>query len=374
MPDQPTPRSLAAAFDAARVVLERHVDQGTLPCAVLGISDATGTLAIHAIPATRWPARPDSVWFLASVTKPIVATAVMQLVDEGRLDLDAPLRPDVPDRRGRVTARHVLSHTTGIPDLDLTAFIRRAPSFATLLRLVHGAEPVSDPGSRYAYASDSFMLLAEAIAARTGTRFARSLHERLLAPLGMVETGFDPGRWPGRVLPVADAPGQSRIGRRVVRRFLARATFAGGGLFATAEDLLRFGRSLLGAPGVPRVLSEAAIEVMARDQTHDLLETIDGLDVPAPGYALGWNRPRAGGSSGEVTLAGIPIPGVTEGVLTHAGVSGTRLWVDRTHGVVVVILSARWGVTQVPHAEAIAAIMGGWSRLARSGTPTSSPS
>jgi CubicO group peptidase (beta-lactamase class C family) len=228
-----------------------------------------------------------------------------------------------------------------------------------LLATVHAAEPLTDPGSRYAYASDSFMLLAEVLAARSGRPFADALRHRLLGPLGMVDTGFDPGHWPDRVLPVMEAPGLGRLGRRVVGRFLARATFAGGGLFGTAEDLLRFGRSLLGAPGVPRVLSDTAIETMAGEQTLDLVETIDGLDHPAPGYALGWNRPRADGPSGAVTLAGVPIRGVAPGVLTHAGISGTRLWVDRARGLVVVVLSTHWGVTQVPHAEAIAAIMRG---------------
>ncbi len=355
----PTPRRTSSRLDldAAIRLTDALVADGTLPSAVLGVSDASGTRLIHAVGGPRHRrVAPDSVYFLASITKPIVATATMQLVDEGRLDLDAPLRPGIPGFRGLVTARHVLTHTSGIPDVDLAPLIRRAPTFGSLLSVVHDAEPTFLPGSRYRYGSDSFMLLAETIAARTGCSFATALRRRLLQPLGMVDTGFDPARWARRVVTVDGAPGGSRIGRRFVQRFLARATFAGGGSFGTAEDLLRFGRSLMGGPDVPRVLSEGAIAEMTREQTMDVVELLEDGTELAPHYALGWHTPAPGPDG--VSIAGVALP-TTRAVVTHGGVSGTRLWLDRERGLGVVVLSSRWGLDQGPLVRIVAAVYRG---------------
>jgi CubicO group peptidase (beta-lactamase class C family) len=353
--------------DAVRLT-DTLVADGALPSAVLGISDAHGTRLIHAVrgPADRRVAA-DSVFFLASVTKPIVATAVLQLVDEGRLDLHRPITDLVPAFRGglrdRVTPWHVLTHTSGIPDLALDQLRRSRPSYRALLARVCASEPAFEPGTRFCYASDSFYLLAEVLRELTGMGFQEALRARVLAPLGMHDTRFDIRPVRRRAVDVHGIPLRNPVIRMLIIRFLATATLPGGGLFGTAEDLLRFGRSLMprtvAAPDAPRVLSQSAIELMTREHTTGILETLDDGTVREPHYALGWHKPRPA-PDGGVTLAGVPLP-ATMAAFTHAGISGTRLWVDPEQRLVFVLLSNSWDLDQAHAAQVLATVYGGWS-------------
>ena len=215
----------------------------------MGVSDALGTLAIHAVPgpADRRVAA-DSVFFLASVTKPIVATAVMQLVDEGRLDLHAPISRYVPEYSGglrdRVTAWHVLTHTSGIPDIGLEHLTRGRPSFAKQLRTVLRRD--AHVRARQPLLVRVQLVLPAGGGPRrrlTGLPFPEALRRRVLAPLGMVDTSFDPRPQRPRVQQVHGVRVDNFVTRELMVRFLASATLPGGGLFGPAEDLLRFGRS-----------------------------------------------------------------------------------------------------------------------------------
>ena len=354
------------------------VADGVLPCAVMGVSDAVGTLTIHAVPGpTDRRVATDSVFFLASVTKPIVATAVMQLVDEGRLDLHAPISRYVPTYNGgprdRVTAWHVLTHTSGIPDIGLENLTRGRPSFAKQLRTVLGEMPTFEPGSRYSYASNSFYLLAAALATLTGLPFPDALRQRVLAPLGMVDTSFDPRPQRSRVQQVHGVRVDNIVTRELMVRFLASATLPGGGLFGPAEDLLRFGRSLLprdaGGDGV-RLLSQSAIDEMTREQTGGVLEHRDDGSVRRPDYGLGWHTlghdVAPTGRPAEFEVHGVRLP-ASRRSFTHAGASGTRLWVDPDRRLVFVLLSNQWGGDAAPALEILLrSIAAGPTQLATS--------
>lgn len=367
LPGAPRQPDLTAAGALARA----RVASGDLPCAVLGVSDATRTLRIDAIPGPADPGvTADSVFFLASVTKPIVAAAAMQLVDEGRLDLDAPIARYLSAYRGGqrelVTARHVLTHTSGVPDRPLEELVRDRPSFQRLVAWVLAAEPAFEPGSRYAYASDSFLLLAAVVGVLTGMPFAVALDRRLLTPLGMRSTSFDARSMRDRTQTVHGVRLDNPIARRLMVRYLARATLPGGGLFGSTEDLLRFGRSLLGAAGVPRLLSRAAIDRMMTLQTAGLLEQLEDGTTRMASYALGWGKPRPATDGPGVEVAGVTIP-ASEACVTHAGVSGTRLWLDPERGLVFVLLSNRWSGSLVPALEVLGAVYQGWPKDDRNG-------
>lgn len=344
---------------------ESLVADGTLPSAVLGVSDARRSLIIHAVRGPRdRRVTPDSVFFLASVTKPIVATAVVQLVDEGRLDLHRPIGDAVPafrgGRRDLVTPWHVLTHTSGIPDLDLERLRRSRPSYRALLERIIASEPMFEPGSRYAYASDGFYLLAEVLRTHTGMDFQDALRTRVLAPLGMADTRFDVRRDLGRTVDVHGLGRANAVTRRLVTRFLAAATLPGGGLFGTAEDLLRFGRALLprslaGVDAV-RILSERGIALMTREHTAGIPELLEDGTCRDPHYALGWHKPRPADEG--VTLAGVALP-TSMAAFTHGGITGTRLWVDPDHGLVVAVLSNQWALDQEPVARIVGAVYTG---------------
>src|SRR4051812_26299659 len=129
------PIDLSGAYAQAR----RIVDEGLVPTAVMAVSDAAGQVGAIAVPGPKdTGVREDSVYFLASVTKPIVATAVMQLVDEGRLSIHDPIARYVPEFSGGArdggTVWDVLTHTSGLPGmgprLDFQKRPRAGPGFA----------------------------------------------------------------------------------------------------------------------------------------------------------------------------------------------------------------------------------------------------
>jgi CubicO group peptidase (beta-lactamase class C family) len=349
------------------------IDAGVLPSAVIGVSDAWGTLHLQALAGPADRPSVDSLFFLASVTKPIVATAIMQLVDESRLDLRAPLVGILPEIAGngreRISAWHVLTHTAGLRDVPQDVLRRERPSYARMVARVAAEVPEWEPGTRFRYCSDSFYLLAEAMARLTGMSFADALRRRLLDPLEMSDTTFDPRTRLARTMPVHGVPMANRVVRALTLRFLASATLPGGGLFATAEDLLRFGRALLprrGAGG-PRVLSGAMIDEMLSEQTAGIPEVRDDGTRREPRYALGW-RKRSGSSAAldRDLAAGAPGPGggidipASPSAATHGGASGTHLYVDPERDLVFVFLSNVWYGDDSPMFATLRRVYAAW--------------
>lgn len=347
-PDRPRRRTpdLAVIGEPAR----EAIDAGVLPCAVIGVSDAWGTLHLQALSGPADRPTPDSRFFLASVTKPIVATAVMQLVDESRLDLDEPMVRLLPELAGvawreQITPWHVLTHTAGLDDVPQDVLRRQRPGYRRMLAKVISEVPAWEPGTRFRYCSDSFYLLAEAIVRLTGMSFPVALRRRLLEPLGMDGTTFDVRPERALAMPVRGIPMGNVVVRELILRFLAGAALPGGGLFGTAEDLLRFGRAVLPRRGQdgPRILTQARIDEMLREQTSGIPEIHEDGTERDPHYALGWRKRslRSAGVDGAAYDPAMVIP-ASPGTVTHGGASGTRLWVDPERDLVFVFLTNVW--------------------------------
>ena len=139
------------ALDRAFALATRQVEDGTAPFVILGVANAAGTVRLEAVSAPGAPRiGTDAVCLIASITKPIVATAVMQLVAEGRLALGGPLHDVIPELRrpGRppVSAWHVLTHTSGLAELDLEELVGRGGGPAELLPRGRRARVPDDPG------------------------------------------------------------------------------------------------------------------------------------------------------------------------------------------------------------------------------------
>jgi CubicO group peptidase (beta-lactamase class C family) len=334
---------------AARAIAEDAVRAGELPCAVLGVADAAGIRGMHAVNGRGRPVGIDSIFFLASVTKAIVATAVMQYVDEGRLDLRAPLARYLPGFEGRgrerVAAWHILTHTSGLPDMHIETLRHERPDYERLLDFALSSVPAWEPGSRYAYNSAAWLLLSETMARLSSRPFAEALHTRLTEPLGMIDTTFDARPLRSRVVSMNDFSVQGRITEEVLLRFLARARLPGGGMFGTLPDLLRLGRALLpraepdGSPG-PRALSQAIIDEMARYQTAGIFEILEDGSRRQVYQAIGWRKPG-------------PAWPDRPAAIMHGGISGTRLWVDPEAGLTFALLTNRW---QAPEERVIAVL------------------
>jgi CubicO group peptidase (beta-lactamase class C family) len=363
------PRRRTPDLAAIGVPARAAIDAGVLPCAVIGVSDAWGTLHLQALAGPGDRPTADSRFFLASVTKPIVATAVMQLVDESRLDLRAPLVGVLPELMGvtwreRISAWHVLTHTAGLGDVPQDVLRRQRPGYARMLARVLREVPDWEPGGRFRYCSDSFYLLAEAMSRLTGMSFPDALRVRLLEPLGMDGATFDVRGDRGSAMPVHGVPMGNLLVRELILRFLAGATLPGGGLFGTAEDLLRFGRALLPRRGQdgPRVLSQARIDEMLQEQTGGIPEVREDGTVREPRYALGW-RKRSERSAGLVGDGSVDAAGVipaSPSAATHGGASGTRLWIDPERDLVFAFLTNVWYGDDGPCHEVLRRVVAAW--------------
>lgn len=336
----------AAALEAAFALARRQVDEGDAPFTILAVASSAGLVRAEAMPGPLAPhVSVDSVCLLASITKPIVALGVMQLVADGRLRLADEIDRCVPEfvRSGkpRVTTWHLLSHTSGIPDFEIAEVEAGRPDHAALVRRACEAELAFAPGSRFEYCSLSFNLLAELITRIADEPYPAYLRRRILEPLGMASTTFDP--FDGlveRIAPVFSS-GPGAVERDVPRarevaelRRLASIALPGAGLWSSADDLVRLGRAMLrgGELGGARVLPPAFVALMTREQTVGGLGADDDA-IRSHHYALGWGKPDPRTEPASPAAFG------------HGGVTGTRLWVDPWHDLVMVYLT---GVLDYP--------------------------
>ena len=338
------------ALDRAFAIAARRANTGELPFVILGVANAEGTIRLEATTAPNAERRvgADAVCLLASITKPIVATAVLRLVQDGVIGLRAPFADWLPelrteDDRRRITPWHVLTHTTGLAlgDSGLEGMILQGLDRDALLARLFAEQPTSVPGSRFAYATLPFELLALATERATSESLPAILERTVLGPLGMTDAAFDPrpakadrmapttiGMWEGTRLQGNADP---RLGAALGERYVA-LRLAGGGLWSSASDLLRFGRAMLrgGELDGERILSPALVELATREVTVDGLgREPDRLEDGH--YALGWGKPGPS-YAGSASAFG------------HGGASGTKLWVDPVHDLVFVYLSASWGM------------------------------
>jgi CubicO group peptidase (beta-lactamase class C family) len=334
----------------ARAVAARLVAGGTLPCASFGIVDAAGRTSLHVIAGPGLALDGDSIFFLASVSKAIVATLVMRYVDEGRLDVHAPITRYLPELdgagAGRISTWHVLTHTSGLPDIPLERLRRERPSYRHTVELVAGSQPAWPPGSRYEYNSAAWVLLSEVMGRLSGMPFEVALARRLTEPLGMAATSFDPRSSRSRLVPVRGSRMDSRLVQELLLRFLANARMPGGGLFGSLPDLLRLGRALLPVDGDvpgPRVLRQEAIDEMGRQQAEGLSHTAQDGQVHEIRQALGWRKPQP------------DWPGSAR-AFTHGGISGGRMWVDPEAGFAFAFLTNEWQAPLSPTIEILQAV------------------
>jgi CubicO group peptidase (beta-lactamase class C family) len=267
------------------------------------------------------------------MTKPITATAVMMLQDEGKLSVDDPVAKYIPEfdklktesgEPARVTLRHLLTHTSGLVDItaaqarDLTTLAAAIPLYV--------ARPVQFvPGTRWKYCQSGINTAARVVEVVSGEPFPRFLERRLFQPLGMKDTSFylseaqaerlatSYRRTDRGTLEPADNPilhGKSPTSRD---RFPA----ANGGLFSTAPDYLRFCRMILGGGQLDgtRFLKPESVRLMTTVQTGDLPTGF----TPGNGWGLGWCVVRE--PQGVTAM-------LSAGSFGHGGAYGTQAWID----------------------------------------------
>ena len=355
-------------LDRITTTIAADVDRDAIPGAVLAIARAGRIGYAEAIGYRDREAgaklQLDSIFRIASMTKPMVSVAAMQLAEEGNLDIGAPVVQYIPDladmtvgaerakAKCAMTVQDLLRHTSGLTyamfgDSDVHMVWRDANLQAEdqtnneLVAKLAKLPLLFEPGTTWEY-SMSTDVLGRVVEVVTDKSLGEVLAERIIRPLGMADTGFSAtGDKAARVAePLVDkATGKKPPMRDVTRE--SRWQSGGGGLTSTASDYLRFCQMLLNGgelDGV-RIVSPKTVAHMASDhlppdvQFGETARARFGALAPVPemgyGFGLGFAVRKAQGMS--------PVPG-SVGEFFWGGATGTYFWIDPQEQMIVVLM------------------------------------
>jgi CubicO group peptidase (beta-lactamase class C family) len=293
------------------------------------------------------PVARDAVFPIMSVTKPVTATAVLQLVEAGLVGLNRPVQDYVPEFAGKgkddILVHHLLTHTSGLRQADVVAFVAAQRGVAVppaeptehppahdYLHRAYGVPLWKAPGAEMAYSCLNYLLLAEIVRRVSGQSMESYLHERIFARLGMRDT------YPRR---------PEKLTQRLVCRspsaplaaFIASFTSAGWGdvgVFSTALDMAVFGQAFLnqGSYGGTRMLSPATVREMTRNQIPGIGAAFRGEFHAEASWGYGWGIKGYEKWRNMAALA-------SSQVFWHSGASGACLWIDPVSEVVAAYFS-----------------------------------
>jgi CubicO group peptidase (beta-lactamase class C family) len=363
----PARTDTSPADKSIHAALQPFVDKHALAGAVTLVADRDKVLSLQAVGyadiANNKPMTTDSLFWIASQSKPITATALMMLVDQGKVKLDDPAERYLPELKGlkiavgkgkervlkkpehTVTVRQLLSHTSGMPfssakehpTLDVLSLKDAVRSYAETPLLF-------EPGSNYQYSNAGINTAGRIIEVVSGMSYESFLDKKLFGPLGMKDTTFWPseeqfGRLARSYRPIKKKTDLEQIKIGQLKYPLddrARRPMPAGGLFSTAGDVARFCQMFLngGTLDGKRYLSEAAVKEMTGKQTGDLKQN----------YGLGWATGGDWFGHGGAHATNMSINRKTGLILVwmvqHAGYAGDG---DKAQGVFQRIAEQRFG-------------------------------
>jgi D-alanyl-D-alanine carboxypeptidase len=276
-----------------QLLVEGWRARADVPAVVAGVEDLDGQrwLAASGTRQMRGGGRVavDAQFRIASITKLFVATVIMQLVAEGRLDLDDPASDYVRGvRLNGATIHQLLSHTSGIPDYAMTQGLskqllenrERRWSTSDIYGLITDVEPDFATGDGYQYSNTNYVVLGDVIEEVTGAAWAREVRRRVLDPLRLADTyvaGFEAPR--GDIIPgYFDADNDGDVEDAGAGRpwpSLETSEAGAGAIVSTAADLLTFGRALFGG----KLLATARMRRMVAELPHHPRNSNYGLGV-----------------------------------------------------------------------------------------------
>ena len=332
----------AARFDNIRLdsvvqYLRSQVDSA-FPGAVVAVGDHNRIALLAAVGHYGLddprPMTTETVFDLASLTKVIgLTTACILLVDQKKLDLDAPVQRYLPEFRGagkeKVTIRHLLTHSSGLP--AWRPLFRETETREAALALVDTTPLDTVPGARYLYSDLGAIVLTQVVEHITKTRIDQYLDTAVFKPLGMTTTRYlPPAEWRDRIAPTEmDTAFRHRMIRGEVHdENTGRLGGISGhaGLFSTGPDLARFAMWLLnqGSPSSSVLLRSSPSLVKQFTTRQDL--------PPGSSRALGWDTPSENSSAGTKMLAH---------AFGHTGFTGTSIWLDPDRDLFIILLTNR---------------------------------
>jgi CubicO group peptidase (beta-lactamase class C family) len=310
----------------------------------------------------------DSVFWIASMTKAVTAAGAMQLVEQGKLSLDAPIGALLPDlaapqvlegfdangepklraARNPITLRQLMTHTAGFCynmwNGDLAVYLEKTgiPAITTCQNAALKTPIMTDPGTRWEYGTN-IDFVGKAVEAVSGQRLDAYLRDNLFAPLGMSDTGFKiSDRMRGRLVGM-HARGEDGQLASIPFELEQEPEFhmGGGGLYSTAGDYIRFTQMILnkGRGNGNQVLKAETVATMGQNHIGDLNMT--KMTTATPIYTndvdLYPDQVKKWGLSFMINTAATA-EGRSAGSLAWAGLANTYYWIDPTRDVTGVIL------------------------------------
>lgn len=331
-------------LDQIPAKLQEFIDAGRIAGAVTVVATPSETIHLAAVGqadiATQRPMQADTIFRIASMTKPITAVGLMLLVEEGKVSIDDSVGTYIPAFEQQqlkdgtlaraVTIRDVLTHTAGLAQPN-----RERSATQTLWETTQeiGTAPLDfAPGSQWQYSS-GLTVAGRIIEIVSGQEYSAFLQQRIFEPLGMVDTTFTlspaqaqrlatnykPGKEPGTLEPV-ESPDPT----------VARTPNPSGGLYSTAADLTKFYQALLNDRlfDTRRLLPQSRLQQMTEILTPGI---VTGF-TPGNGWGLGvcvLERPQ-----GVTRL-------LSPGTFGHGGAFGTQGWIDPHRQMILVLLIQR---------------------------------
>lgn len=293
-----------------------------------------GTLA----PGAASPkAGPETVYILASITKPVTVTALMLLVERGQVSLADPVQKYLPEFQGpgrdRVRVQDLLTHTAGLPDM-LPDNVKLREANAPLAEFVKGAMTTPllfEPRTSFAYSSMGTLLAAAIVERVAGMPLARFEERELFGPLGMKQSSLGLGERPladtARVQGDSFAQTEKDLERYGANSlYLRRLGHPWGGMHSTVDDLGIFLQMFLnnGVYDGKRILGRATVEAMTTDRNRPL----------GHAWGLGWGLRTSSEWNAFGDLS-------SQRTFGHSGASGTVAWADPERELLCVILTTR---------------------------------
>jgi beta-N-acetylhexosaminidase len=345
---QPAPAAMTQELKPAFDLLDRAVADDAFPGGVLAVG-LNGLLAVHPFGKLErvgeaYDVDEDSMYDVASLTKPIVTTtAVMMLVQQGRLELDRPVENWIPEFaaaaksdpdptwRARITLGMLLLHDSGLP--NHRDFYKEAKGHDAILARVLAEPLIHEPGTQVEYSDLGFILLGEIVERLTGEPLDVFADREIFKTLGMDRSMFNPPRKLRE--DIAPTEMDSIFRKRLIwgevhdENAWAMGGVAGNaGLFSTAEDIAAYAQMILngGIYGHERMLAYSTIRRFTARQK-----------IGGSARTLGWDVPEEPSSSGRYFSAAS---------FGHTGFTGTSLWIDPDRKLFVILLTNRVNPTR----------------------------
>lgn len=354
----------AGKSDALQTSLQKFVDTGELAGVVTFVGSKQGVIDVQVLGMAdlerQIPMKRDTLFRIASMTKPITALAIMQLVEEGKLSVEDPVEKYLPEFTGQmlvasrdkdtvtlkkparpIAIKDLLTHTSGLPGYPpgmADIYQKRNRTLNDTTIAISQAPLMFEPGTKWSYCNPGIDTLGRIIEVVSGMPYETFLAKRIFEPLEMSDTTPYPtaeqlkrlavtyGRKDGKLVATPGGVLDYANG--------AKHPVPAGGLFSTGDDLAKLYQCLLnkGTLNGRKIIGEQTLADMTSIHTGDMKAGF--IDGSTWGYGFGIVREPKGATEN-----------LSSGSYGHGGAYGTQGWIDPTKGIYTILLIQRTGLS-----------------------------